>query len=135
MKVMVYCVIYTSTAWSKVYAFDARTGALKWAFDPKVDGAKAFDACCDVVNRGVAVWKGRVYVGALDGRLIALDAASGELQWSTPLGGALPSGPVLGDDLVYVSSFDGNVHALEIASGEVKRSTAGTPIRRARTRC
>lgn len=78
---MVDGVIYTSTAWSKVYAFDARSGALKWAFDPKVDGAKAFDACCDVVNRGVAVWKGRVYVGALDGRLIALDAASGEVAW------------------------------------------------------
>jgi glucose dehydrogenase len=34
--------------------------------------------CCDVVNRGVAVWKGKVYVGTLDGRLIALDAATGE---------------------------------------------------------
>ncbi|HEY0648958.1 PQQ-dependent dehydrogenase, methanol/ethanol family [Phenylobacterium sp.] len=74
-------VLYTTTAWSKVYAFDAKTGALKWAFDPKVAGEKAFDACCDVVNRGVALWKGRIYVGALDGRLIALDAATGEKVW------------------------------------------------------
>ena len=80
--VMVDGVLYTTTAWSKVYALDARTGAVKWAFDPKVDGAKGFDACCDVVNRGVAVWKGRVYVGALDGRLIALDAATGKPVWS-----------------------------------------------------
>ena len=40
-------------------------------------------ACCDVVNRGVAVWKGKVYVGALDGRLIALDAGTGKPVWST----------------------------------------------------
>ncbi len=75
-------VLYTSTAWSKVYAYDAATGALKWSFDPKVDGSRGFEACCDVVNRGVAVWKGRVYLGALDGRLIALDAASGKEVWS-----------------------------------------------------
>ena len=81
--VVVDGVMYTTTAWSKVYAFDAKTGKAKWAFDPKVDGAKAYDACCDVVNRGVAVWKGRVYVGTLDGRLIALDAASGKPVWTT----------------------------------------------------
>jgi PQQ-dependent dehydrogenase (methanol/ethanol family) len=76
-------VIYTSTSWSRVYALDAKTGALKWSYDPKVDGQKGRDACCDVVNRGVALWKGRVYVGALDGRLIALDAATGKEAWST----------------------------------------------------
>ena len=75
-------VLYTTTAWSKVYAFDAKTGALKWSYDPKVKGDKGFDACCDVVNRGVALWKGKVYVGALDGRLIALDAATGKEAWS-----------------------------------------------------
>lgn len=75
-------VLYTTTAWSKVYAFDAATGALKWSYDPKVAGEKAFDACCDVVNRGVAVWGGKVFVGALDGRLIALDADTGAEAWS-----------------------------------------------------
>jgi len=80
--VVVDGVMYTSTAWSKVFALDAKTGAVKWSYDPKVDGSKGFDACCDVVNRGVAVWKGRVYVGALDGRLIALDAATGKPVWS-----------------------------------------------------
>ncbi|OYW92417.1 MAG: PQQ-dependent dehydrogenase, methanol/ethanol family, partial [Caulobacterales bacterium 32-67-6] len=75
-------VLYTTTAWSKVFAFDAATGALKWSYDPKVAGEKAFDACCDVVNRGVAVWGGKVYVGALDGRLIALDAETGAEAWS-----------------------------------------------------
>ncbi|MBY0422646.1 MAG: PQQ-binding-like beta-propeller repeat protein, partial [Parvularculaceae bacterium] len=75
-------VLYVTTAWSKVYAFDAATGAALWSFDPEVDGAVGFSACCDVVNRGVALWKGRVYVGALDGRLIALDAKTGKPVWS-----------------------------------------------------
>lgn len=74
--------LYTTTAWSKVYAFDAATGALKWSFDPRVPGARGVSACCDVVNRGVAVYEGKVYVGTLDGRLIALDAGTGREVWS-----------------------------------------------------
>ena len=74
-------VLYTTTAWSKVFAFDAKTGKQLWKFDPGIDKAKAFDACCDVVNRGVAVWKGRVYVGTIDGRLVALDAKTGTKAW------------------------------------------------------
>ncbi|MFP8870996.1 MAG: PQQ-binding-like beta-propeller repeat protein, partial [Myxococcota bacterium] len=74
-------VMYASASWSIVFALDAKTGRELWRYDPKVPGWKARDACCDVVNRGVAVWKGRVYVGALDGRLIALDAATGALVW------------------------------------------------------
>jgi len=74
-------VMYTSTAWSKVVAVDAATGKLLWQFDPENDGAKGVHACCDVVNRGVAVWKGRVYVGTIDGRLIAIDAKTGQKAW------------------------------------------------------
>ena len=48
---------------------------------PKVPGQAAINACCDVVNRGVAAWKGRIYLGTLDGRLIALDAAPASLLW------------------------------------------------------
>jgi quinohemoprotein ethanol dehydrogenase len=75
-------VLYTTTAWSKVYAFDAKSGKPLWRYDPKVPGEKGFNACCDVVNRGVALWKGRVYVGTIDGRLIALDAKTGAPVWS-----------------------------------------------------
>ncbi|MEY2853400.1 MAG: hypothetical protein RL030_532 [Pseudomonadota bacterium] len=74
-------VMYVSTSWSSVHALDAKTGAVKWSYDPMVDGQKGKDACCDVVNRGVALWNGKVYVGALDGRLIALDAATGSVVW------------------------------------------------------
>jgi len=74
--------MYVSTAWSMVKALDAATGELLWSYDPGVPRAKSLDACCDAVNRGVAVWGGRVYVGTLDGRLVALDAASGQVVWS-----------------------------------------------------
>jgi quinohemoprotein ethanol dehydrogenase len=76
-------VMYFTSAWSKVFALNAATGALLWSYDPKVPGAWGINACCDVVNRGVAVWNGRVFVGSLDGRLIALDAATGKLLWET----------------------------------------------------
>ncbi len=74
-------VMFTSGSWSVVFANDARTGELIWQYDPEVPKAWGANACCDVVNRGVAVWKGRVYVGTIDGRLIALDAGTGEEIW------------------------------------------------------
>ena len=76
-------VIYTTGDWSRVYAIDAASGKAIWTYDPKVPRAWGVNACCDVVNRGVAGWKGRVYVGTLDGRLIALDAATGQPVWET----------------------------------------------------
>ncbi len=75
-------VLYTTTNWSKVFAFDAKTGKALWKYDPQVPGEKGFDACCDTVNRGVALWQGKVYVGTLDGRLVALDAKTGKVAWS-----------------------------------------------------
>ena len=80
--VVVDGVMYTTSAWSKVQAFRAATGELLWQYDPKVPGEVAVHVCCDVVNRGVAVWNGRVYLGTLDGRLIALDSATGRPLWS-----------------------------------------------------
>jgi len=75
-------VLYSTSAWSKVQAIDAATGKLLWQYDPQVPGEVGAKACCDVVNRGVAMWKGRVYVGTLDGRLVALDAKTGKEAWS-----------------------------------------------------
>ena len=74
-------VMFSSGTWSRVYANDAATGELIWAYDPEVPKQWGRNACCDVVNRGVAVWRGRVFVGTLDGRLVALDAGSGEVLW------------------------------------------------------
>jgi quinohemoprotein ethanol dehydrogenase len=74
--------LYVTTAWSKVYALDAKTGKQRWFFDPQVPGTAGPKPCCDVVNRGAALYEGKVFVGTLDGRLIALDAVSGRVVWS-----------------------------------------------------
>ena len=74
-------IMFLTSSWSKVYAIDALTGETVWFFDPKVPGEVARRACCDVVNRGVAVYNGKVYFGSLDGRLFALNAETGEKVW------------------------------------------------------
>ena len=76
-------VMYLTGAWSIVYALDARTGKELWVYNPEVSGEDAVKGCCDVINRGVAVYGGKVFVGVFDGRLEALDAATGEVVWST----------------------------------------------------
>lgn len=74
-------VMYATSTWSRVIALDARTGKQLWDYDPKVDRAWAKRLCCDVVNRGVAVWQGKVYVGTLDGYLVSLNARTGQPIW------------------------------------------------------
>lgn len=73
--------LYITTAWSMVKAYDARTGKLKWEFDPEVPRSKLVEVCCDAVNRGVALYGDKVYVATLDGRLVALDQQTGKVAW------------------------------------------------------
>ncbi|MCX2980293.1 PQQ-dependent dehydrogenase, methanol/ethanol family [Halieaceae bacterium IMCC14734] len=75
-------IMYMTSAWSIVHALDARTGAVLWSYDPEVAKDKQRHGCCDAVNRGVAVWQGQVFVGVYDGRLVALDAETGAVNWS-----------------------------------------------------
>src|SRR5687767_8504792 len=76
-------VMYATGSWSVTYAIDARTGRQLWKYDPEVHRKYDNIACCDVVNRGAAFYKGKVYVGVLDGRLAALDANTGKVAWQT----------------------------------------------------
>ena len=75
-------VLYVSTAWSMVKAYDASSGRLLWSYDPRVPRELGVRGCCDVVSRGVAAWKGRIFVATFDGRLVALDARTGSEVWS-----------------------------------------------------
>ncbi len=76
-------VLYLSSAWSVVHAFDAATGNPLWRYDPKVPRERSKFFCCGVVNRGVAHHRGQIYFGTLDGRLIALDSKTGQRIWET----------------------------------------------------
>lgn len=81
--IVVQGVMYVTAPWNIVYALDAQTGEKIWSYDPKVPRTIGYKGCCDVVNRGVVVYKGKVYEATYDGRLIALDAATGKPVWST----------------------------------------------------
>lgn len=76
-------VIYSTTSWSRVYAHDAASGELLWQYDPLVPRAWGVNACCDVVNRGLAAWGESLYLGTLDGRLVALNRVDGRVRWET----------------------------------------------------
>ena len=74
--------LYGSLAWNVMFAADARTGKMKWRWDPGIKRDKIQRLCCGAVNRGVALYNGKVYQGMLDGRVVALDKNTGKLVWS-----------------------------------------------------
>jgi quinohemoprotein ethanol dehydrogenase len=107
-------VAYVSTAWSNVYAVNARTGEKIWEWQANNAPDSGAKPCCDVVNRGVAVYKGKVYVGTIDGRLVALDARTGKEVWSTqtlPEDTFLSStgAPRVGAGLVVIGNSGGDI--------------------------
>jgi quinohemoprotein ethanol dehydrogenase len=79
--VVVDGILYTSGNLGRVYALDGATGRALWTFTPDVDMQVNRVVCCDQANRGVAVSGGKVFVGALDGMLYALDAKTGAVLW------------------------------------------------------
>ena len=120
-------VLFTTGAWSVVYAIDARTGAVLWRHDPAVPKDHAKFVCCDVVNRGVALYHGRVYVGTLDGRLVALDSRTGTPVWTvqtTPKDGpyAITGAPRIAGGRVVI----GNAGSEYAVRGFVSAYDAGT---------
>lgn len=74
-------VLYSITPWSVVYAVDARTGKELWHTDPEAN--RSSSACCGVVNRGIALYEGKVIAPVIDGRIRALDMQTGKLLWET----------------------------------------------------
>jgi PQQ-dependent dehydrogenase (methanol/ethanol family) len=94
-----------------VFAVDARTGNVKWRYSPEVPAGIDQFACCDVNNRGVAYANGKIFVGRLDGHLVALDAATGKELWKTVVvdytqGSVITSPPTIVKNLV-ITGFGG----------------------------
>ncbi len=76
-------VLYNILPWNITIAYDARTGKRLWTYDPKVPREYGRYACCEPVARGLAMWKGKIIIATLDGRLIGLDARTGKPVWTT----------------------------------------------------
>ncbi|SCK05174.1 PQQ-dependent methanol/ethanol family dehydrogenase [Vogesella sp. LIG4] len=77
-------VIYVTASYSRAYAVDARTGRKLWEYNARLpDGIMP---CCDVINRGMAIYGDLVYFGTLDARLIALDRHTGKVVWTQKVG-------------------------------------------------
>jgi quinohemoprotein ethanol dehydrogenase len=128
-------VMYTSGTWGYVYAVDASTGRELWRYDPKAALLAGRNPCCDLVNRGVAVWNGKVYVASVDGRLHALDAATGAALWEadTITDHALPysstGAPQIAGDVVVIGNSGsdmgryavrGYVSAYDLETGKLR---------------
>jgi quinohemoprotein ethanol dehydrogenase len=129
-------VIYVSGAYSLVFAIDATSGDVIWQYDPDVRSKLAQDPAMSWtarVNRGVAVWQGKVLATTADCRLIALDATTGKEVWSQEtcdrtLGYAITDSPYVGGDMVFVGNAGsesqkknrGYVSAYDVEGGELR---------------
>ncbi|MGB6355350.1 MAG: PQQ-dependent dehydrogenase, methanol/ethanol family [Steroidobacteraceae bacterium] len=128
-------VMYATSNFGRVYALDAATGKELWKYDPHIDGQWARYACCDAVNRGLVAFDGRLYVGALDGWLHALDARTGQLLWKvdTLIGRherkpyTVSGAPLLAGDLVIIGNGGGDfagargyISAYDLKSGDLR---------------
>ena len=121
-------VLYLTLPWSRVVAVDGATGEQLWLFDPEVPGEWNINVCCGFDNRGAAAYEGKIIFGTLDGRLIALDAGTGQPVWSiqaTPEGRySITGAPRVADGKVFIGSaggeFDvrGHIDAYDVNTGE-----------------
>jgi len=121
-------VIYVSLPQSRVYAIDALSGTVRWRFDPKVRLDRMRNSWAAHSNRGLAVLAGKVYVGTGDRRLVAIDAASGEKSWESPVCDATQTGitgaPHVGRGKVFIgyngsdTGVRGSVVALDAVTGK-----------------
>ncbi len=109
-------VMYVPDGWGSVYAIDVssgKKGTFRWKFDPGTDKAWAGDvACCGVDNRGVALWKDKIISIALDGRMFALNKATGEKVWERKiadpaLGETITMAPLVVRDVAIVGASGG----------------------------
>ena len=134
--------MYVSTSWGPkyVYALDAATGAQKWVYEPEMPDDTLQFACCDVNSRGVAYADGKIFVGRLDGKLVALDAQTGKELWKADVidytqGSVITSPPLVVKDMVITGfgggeyGVRGSLQAYDINTGKQVWKTYTVPLK------
>lgn len=77
-------VIYITASYSRMFAIDAKTGKQLWAYEHRL--ADDIRPCCDVINRGAAIYGDKVYFGTLDASIVALNKDTGKVVWKEKFG-------------------------------------------------
>src|SRR5262245_53671605 len=122
-------VMYLPTGNDDLYVLDATTGQEIWEYHSGID-QNISTVCCGWDNRGVALGQGSVFIGQLDGTLVALDQRSGEVLWKTQIedwhaGYTITAAPLYYDGIVYTGisggerGIRGRLTALDARNGQV----------------
>ncbi len=77
-------VIYVTASYSRLFAIDAKTGVELWQYEARLP--EGILPCCDVINRGAAIYGDKVYFGTLDAQIVALDKKTGKVAWRKRIG-------------------------------------------------
>jgi quinohemoprotein ethanol dehydrogenase len=123
-------VIYVPTGADDVFAVDASDGHIIWKYEAHLD-QEINTVCCGWLSRGVALGDGMVYLGQLDGKLVALDQKTGDVKWTTEVGSwkqgyTITAAPLYYDGMVITGvsggefSIRGRVQAYDAATGKLK---------------
>src|SRR3954453_7315958 len=120
--------IYQSTGADDVFAVDVKTGKIRWQYQAHLD-QQIDTVCCGWLSRGVAIGDGRVYIGQLDGAMVALDQATGKVVWKTAVadwrtGSGITAAPLYYDGRIYTGvtggefGVRGRLTALDATTGK-----------------
>ncbi len=117
--------MFVTGSYSRMYAIDVKTGKEVWQYDARLP--EGILPCCDVVNRGAAIYGDKVYFGTLDARIVALDAKTGKVAWRKKLGDykagySYTAAPIIVNGLVVTGNSGGEFGIV----GEVQARDAET---------
>ncbi|MDA5094670.1 PQQ-dependent methanol/ethanol family dehydrogenase [Aliiroseovarius sp. KMU-50] len=121
-------IMYVTGSYSRLYAIDVETGEEIWQYDARLP--EGILPCCDVINRGGAIYGDKIYFGTLDARIVALDLKTGDVVWKDKIadykaGYSYTSAPLIVDGLVITGNSGGEfgivgeVQARDSETGDV----------------
>ncbi|WP_294620699.1 PQQ-dependent methanol/ethanol family dehydrogenase [uncultured Roseovarius sp.] len=117
--------MYITGSYSRLYAIDLKTGKEVWQYDARLP--EGILPCCDVVNRGAAIYGDKIFFGTLDARIVALDLKTGDVVWRDKIadykaGYSYTAAPLIVDGLVVTGNSGGEFGIV----GEVQARDADT---------